>query len=105
MKALTPHVAWVFLCILSLLPGHCRQAAGCVPSPDKGILTPKSRTNPKSRAKTQSSARGINVQSERHIEGLVNKAENVGGDIARDRGRRKNARTWKDNNANTMYLD
>ncbi|KAJ6472894.1 hypothetical protein C8R47DRAFT_1076792 [Mycena vitilis] len=43
----------------------CRDTAadaGSLPSPDKAILKPKSRENPKSRAKTQSSAPGINVQ-------------------------------------------
>ncbi|KAJ7120878.1 hypothetical protein C8R44DRAFT_877205 [Mycena epipterygia] len=39
------------------------------------------------------------------LEGAFAKIENIGGDIGRDKRRRKNPRTWDDNNANTMYLD
>jgi hypothetical protein len=49
--------------------------------------------------------RGVHSKLAKILDTLANKVENVGGDIARDRGRRTNARTWKDTNANTMYLD
>jgi hypothetical protein len=33
------------------------------------------------------------------------KVERIGGDIGKDKRRRKNPRTWADNNSNTMFLD
>ena len=49
--------------------------------------------------------RGVHPKMAKILEGVSSKVEKVGGDISRDLGRRKNPRTWKDNNANTMYLD
>ncbi|KAJ7200341.1 hypothetical protein GGX14DRAFT_372251, partial [Mycena pura] len=49
--------------------------------------------------------RGVHPKLAKILDGLANKVEDVGGELAQDRKRRTNARTWKDNTANTMYLD
>lgn len=49
--------------------------------------------------------RGVHPKLAAILEGGFTKIERIGGDIGRDKRRRKNARTWDDNNANTMYLD
>ncbi|KAF7372301.1 SWIM-type domain-containing protein [Mycena venus] len=49
--------------------------------------------------------RGVHPKMAAVLEGAFAKIENIGGDIGRDKRRRKNPRTWDGNNANTMYLD
>ncbi|KAF7344983.1 SWIM-type domain-containing protein [Mycena venus] len=49
--------------------------------------------------------RGVHPKMAAVLEGAFAKIENIGGDIGRDKRRRKNPRTWDDNNANIMYLD
>jgi hypothetical protein len=39
------------------------------------------------------------------LEGTFGKVERIGGDIGKDKRRRKNPRAWEDNNSNTMFLD
>ncbi|KAJ7656928.1 hypothetical protein DFH06DRAFT_1328467 [Mycena polygramma] len=49
--------------------------------------------------------RGVHPKMAAVLEGTFSKVERIGGDIGRDKQRRKNPRTWDDNNSNTMYLD
>jgi hypothetical protein len=49
--------------------------------------------------------RGIHPKMAAVLESTFGKVERIGGDIGKDKRRRKNPRTWADNNSNTMFLD
>jgi hypothetical protein len=48
---------------------------------------------------------GVHPKMAYILEGVFQDIERVGGDVGRDKRRRKNQHTWKDSNRNTLYLD
>ncbi|KAJ7678815.1 hypothetical protein B0H17DRAFT_944186, partial [Mycena rosella] len=55
--------------------------------------------------KLMDNPRGVHPKMAKILDDACGRMKKVGRDIAVDAGRRKNPRTWRDNNSNTMYLD